>query len=204
MKQVLQNIFLVKTDSQTLLFKWLHLTERELLQIQSKVLCQHTKFKDMFIIELYHVAPWKWRPLVPSTIFYRRWTGTISLRNNSGNICGYYLTVAIFFEQINNYVQSFKILLDSMMTDNFRLLTEAEKHKRRFNTPIINVIAVVISGNEFNLRDKDLQKKRQSPSTSIWITEHMMLFYIHLRFGREKMDINLMSCKLIQQHEYIN
>lgn len=45
------------------------------------------------------------------------------------------------------------------MKDNFRLLTEAEKHKRHFNTPIINVIAVVISGNEFNLRDKVLQKK---------------------------------------------
>lgn len=76
------------------------------------------------------------------------------------------ILVTIFHECIKNYVHTFKTELDfdSMPTDTCKLIMEAdtrsaEDHKQCFNTSIINIMVVVISGNEFNLRNKVLQKK---------------------------------------------
>ena len=66
--------------------------------------------------------------------------------------------------QYNNYVHSFKIALERMPSDEYKVIIKADKtpvgeHARRFNEPLVNEVAVVIVGNEFNKRDIVLEKK---------------------------------------------
>ncbi|CAF1021035.1 unnamed protein product [Adineta steineri] len=64
----------------------------------------------------------------------------------------------------NSYVQSFKLAIQRMPSDQYKVVIRADKtplgeHARRFNEPVTNEIAVVIAGNEFDKRDIVLEKQ---------------------------------------------
>jgi len=64
----------------------------------------------------------------------------------------------------NTYVEFFKIALQRMPSDQYKVVISADKkpageHARRFNEPVTNEVAVVIAGNEFDRRDIVLEKQ---------------------------------------------
>ncbi|CAF4432984.1 unnamed protein product [Didymodactylos carnosus] len=64
----------------------------------------------------------------------------------------------------NKYVRDFKNALDHMPQDDMQIMlradrTSAGEHERRFNAPVLNKVAIVIEGNEFELRDIMLHKR---------------------------------------------
>ena len=66
--------------------------------------------------------------------------------------------------QHNDYVHIFKIALQRMPSDAYRVVIRADKrpageHERRFNEPVTNDVAIVIVGNEFDRRDIILEKR---------------------------------------------
>ena len=70
--------------------------------------------------------------------------------------------------QHNNYVQMFKITLQRMPSEKYRVLIRADKkpigqHAGRFNEPMTNEVAVVIVSNEFGRRDIILEKRNNQP-----------------------------------------
>ncbi len=66
--------------------------------------------------------------------------------------------------QFNSYINSFKYALERMPSDERRCAIRADKtpvgeHERRFNTPEINEVAIVIAGDECSKRDIVLHKR---------------------------------------------
>lgn len=64
----------------------------------------------------------------------------------------------IFLHQNNNLVNMFKIALDRMSSDSHNIIIRADKtptgeHTRRFNSPTIDEVAVVIVGENLQSRD---------------------------------------------------
>ena len=64
----------------------------------------------------------------------------------------------------NSYVGLFKTALQRMPSDQYKVVIRADKkstgeHARRFNEPMANEVAVVISGDEFDRRDIVLEKQ---------------------------------------------
>ena len=58
----------------------------------------------------------------------------------------------------NTYVKSFKLAIQRMTPDQYKVVIRADKtpvgeHARRFNEPVANEVAVVIAGEEFEKRD---------------------------------------------------
>ncbi|CAF3947988.1 unnamed protein product [Rotaria magnacalcarata] len=72
--------------------------------------------------------------------------------------------------QYNTYVHSFKTALERMPSDEYNVIIKADKtpvgeHARRFNEPLVNEVAIVIVGNEFDKRDIVLEKKNSQLKT---------------------------------------
>jgi len=66
--------------------------------------------------------------------------------------------------QHNSYVHIFKSTLQKMRINAYRVVIRTDKkpageHERRFNEPVTNEVAIVISGNEFDRRDIVLEKR---------------------------------------------
>lgn len=70
------------------------------------------------------------------------------------------------FHEHNELVQLFKIALDRMPSDNHKIVIRADKtpagqHARRFNSPTIDDVAIVIVGDEFQSRDIVLHRRNE-------------------------------------------
>lgn len=68
------------------------------------------------------------------------------------------------FHQHNHLVQLFKVTLDRMPSDDYKVIIRADKtpsgeHERRFNAPTMNEVAVVMVGTEFDRRDIIIQRR---------------------------------------------
>ncbi|GBP21595.1 hypothetical protein EVAR_9780_1 [Eumeta japonica] len=68
------------------------------------------------------------------------------------------LELQTMFHEHNNLIRSFTTALDQMPTDDYKVVIRADKtppgeHKRRFNAPVKDDVAVVIVGTEFERRD---------------------------------------------------
>ncbi|GBP39754.1 hypothetical protein EVAR_23080_1 [Eumeta japonica] len=64
----------------------------------------------------------------------------------------------MFLHQDNNLVNVFKIALDRMPPDSHNIVIQADKipvgeHTRRFNSPTIDEVAVVVAGENLQSRD---------------------------------------------------
>ncbi|CAF1511742.1 unnamed protein product [Didymodactylos carnosus] len=64
----------------------------------------------------------------------------------------------------SKYVCDFKNALDQMPQDDMQIIiragrTPAGEHERQFNAPVLNEVAIVIDGNEFERRDIMLHKR---------------------------------------------
>lgn len=71
-----------------------------------------------------------------------------------------------FLKNENALVRVFKMDLEKMVTDNYKVVIRADKrpageHERRFNAPQINEVAVVIVDNEYNQRDIVVQRRAE-------------------------------------------
>ncbi|XP_036321962.1 uncharacterized protein LOC118735980 [Rhagoletis pomonella] len=71
-----------------------------------------------------------------------------------------------FFHQHKALVQLFKIALDRMPSDNHKIVIRADRtpfgeHKRRFNAPTIDEVAIVIRGDQFQSRDIILHRRNE-------------------------------------------
>lgn len=69
-----------------------------------------------------------------------------------------------FFHQHNHLIKLFKVALDRMPSDDYKVIIRADRapageHERRFNAPTINEVAVVMVGTEFNRRDIIIQRR---------------------------------------------
>ncbi|KRK05089.1 uncharacterized protein Dyak_GE27892, isoform A [Drosophila yakuba] len=72
-----------------------------------------------------------------------------------------------FFHQHNELVRIFKIALDRMPSANHKISIKADRspigeHERRFNTPTIDDVAIVIVGDQFQSRDIVLHRRNES------------------------------------------
>lgn len=68
------------------------------------------------------------------------------------------------FHQHNHLVKLFKVALDQMPSDDYKVIIRADKtpsgeHERCFNAPTINEVAVVLVGTEFDRRDIIIQRR---------------------------------------------
>lgn len=64
----------------------------------------------------------------------------------------------------NHLIQLFKYALESMPTDDYKIVIKADKtpknhHKKCFNAPTINEIAIIMVNNDSNSRDIIIQKR---------------------------------------------
>ena len=65
------------------------------------------------------------------------------------------------------YVPLFKTALERMPTDDYKVAIRADKtptgeHRRRFNAPTLEEVAIVMVSNDFGTRDIVLQKRNNS------------------------------------------
>lgn len=68
------------------------------------------------------------------------------------------------FHEHNELIRLFKIALDRMPSDDYKLIIRPDKmphgeHPRRFNAPVIDEVAVVIVGEASNPRDIVLHRR---------------------------------------------
>jgi len=82
----------------------------------------------------------------------------------NGTRCEIISNLQRLFHQHNYLVKLFKVALDQMPSDNYKVIIRADKtlsgeHERRFNAPTINEVAVVMVGTEFDRRDIIIQRR---------------------------------------------
>ena len=84
------------------------------------------------------------------------------------NIPGTQIDIVMDLQQLlhehNPYVRIFKSALEKMLSDDYRVVINADKkpvwgHARQFNKPVTDEVAVVIVGNEYERRDIVLEKR---------------------------------------------
>ncbi|UYV77690.1 hypothetical protein LAZ67_15001947 [Cordylochernes scorpioides] len=68
------------------------------------------------------------------------------------------------FEQHNELIKLFKTAFEQMPSDDYKIIIKADKtpigqHRRQFNAPTIDEVAIVIVGEEFNSRDIILHRR---------------------------------------------
>ncbi|XP_071036949.1 uncharacterized protein [Parasteatoda tepidariorum] len=68
------------------------------------------------------------------------------------------------FEQHNELIKLFKTAIEQMPTDDYKVIIKADKtpigqHRRQFNAPTIDEVAIVIIGEEFTSRDIILHRR---------------------------------------------
>lgn len=66
--------------------------------------------------------------------------------------------------QHNDYIKTFKTAMESVVSDDLKVVIKANKrptgeHPRVFNAPSVNEVAIIINGNEFERRDIVLKKR---------------------------------------------
>jgi hypothetical protein len=77
------------------------------------------------------------------------------------------LNLQRFLHQNNLLVNIFKMSLDKMPTDEYKVVIRADRrpegeHERRYNAPIVDEVAVVIVAEEFNNRDIIIQRRSEN------------------------------------------
>ena len=87
--------------------------------------------------------------------------------NNSGTRREIVSDLQQMFHTHNIYIKTFETSIDHMPTDAYKIIIKADRkpageHERRFNAPVVDEVAVVISGNEFEKRDIVLQVRSGS------------------------------------------